>query len=127
MERRRSIAISDDDSRDDESRVNTNNISSSTSAEAVIRYLDYRSQASERKKELDTLRERCIANSRGTREYDEAVQMSLVPCELSLWIFIISLRVTKLCVCLSLLFVCSFFSIAVVLGVSPKGFRIDGR
>ena len=36
-----------------------------TAAETVIRYLDYRTQAEQRRKELDSLREQCLANTRG--------------------------------------------------------------
>ena len=69
IERKRTIPIvqnydyDDDDDDDDTDESSSHTMSS---AEAVIRYLDYRSQAKERKKELETLREQCIAHSRGT-------------------------------------------------------------
>jgi hypothetical protein len=51
-----------------------------TSAEAVIRYLDYRSQAIERRKELDILRDQCITNSRGKTKHFGRTQVGALLC-----------------------------------------------
>ena len=66
IERKRTIPIVQEYGYDEDEDEDDQSCHSMSSAEAVIRYLDYRSQARERKKELETLREQCIAHSRGT-------------------------------------------------------------
>lgn len=76
------------------------NMAEETAAETVIRYLDYRSQAEQRRKELDSLREQCLANTRGkwdngSRGWKKGAVVSIIFLYMSFSFTIVQCRGTQ--------------------------------